>query len=235
MLASVTGVDEAHIVLDAGVDIIDLKDPSQGALGALPLNIIEAIVQDVDGRRLVSATIGDLPMQPDLVMRRAEAVAATGVDIVKIGFFGSKCHLDCIRAVMPLASRGQHMVAVLFADEAPDLYLLPELASAGFHGVMLDTAHKNGKRLLDYLSLIELQGFVRLAKSLGLLTGLAGSLCESDISRLVPVAPDYLGFRGALCERSNRAGAMDIFRVEHLLGVLYKCNKTQYKEDCFPA
>ncbi|TIQ75182.1 MAG: dihydroneopterin aldolase, partial [Mesorhizobium sp.] len=35
MLASVTGVDEAEIALSGGVDIVDLKDPKAGALGAV--------------------------------------------------------------------------------------------------------------------------------------------------------------------------------------------------------
>ena len=35
LLASVTGPDEAALVLAHGADIIDLKDASNGALGAL--------------------------------------------------------------------------------------------------------------------------------------------------------------------------------------------------------
>lgn len=235
MLASVTSVEEARIALDAGVDIIDLKDPSQGALGALPLKVIEDIVQAIDGRRPVSATIGDLPMHPAIIMQRAETVAAAGVDIVKIGFFGSAHHLDCVRAVSPLAMRGQRVVAVLFADEAPDLSLLPDLATAGFHGVMLDTAHKNGKRLPDHISAEELRRFVRQAKSLKLFTGLAGSLHESDISLLLPVAPDYLGFRGALCDQSNRTRALDGSRIRYLLEVLHECNKLNDIKNYCPA
>ena len=36
----------------------------------------------------------------------------------------------------------------------------------------------------------------------GLLTGLAGSLEAADVPRLLLLAPDYLGFRGALCDQS---------------------------------
>jgi uncharacterized protein (UPF0264 family) len=226
MLASVTSVEEARMALDAGADIIDLKNPAQGALGALSLQVIDDIVREVAGRRPISATIGDLPMQPELVLRMAESIAATGVDMLKIGFFGSQGHLECIRAVTALTAGGQRIVAVLFADEMPGLSLLPALASARFHGVMLDTAHKIGGRLPDHLSLAELRQFVQQAKSLGLLTGLAGSLSENDIELLVPLAPDYLGFRGALCEKSSRTNALNPARVKHLLGVLHACNKT---------
>ena len=52
--------DEAETVLGAGADIIDLKDPGRGTLGALDLDAIWAFVSHVDGRVPVSATVGDL-------------------------------------------------------------------------------------------------------------------------------------------------------------------------------
>jgi len=63
MLASVTSPEEAAIVLRAGVEIVDLKNPAAGALGALPYQLVEDVVQLVDGQAVVSATIGDLPME----------------------------------------------------------------------------------------------------------------------------------------------------------------------------
>ena len=87
MLASVNSLAEARLVLEAGVDIIDLKQPEQGALGALALADVRAIVTEIDGRCLVSATIGDLPMQPEVVFNAVKAMAETGVDYIKIGFF----------------------------------------------------------------------------------------------------------------------------------------------------
>ncbi|MGB8549761.1 MAG: (5-formylfuran-3-yl)methyl phosphate synthase, partial [Xanthobacteraceae bacterium] len=47
MLASVTGAEEAEIALEHGADIIDLKDPSEGALRALPLDLVRAAVAAV--------------------------------------------------------------------------------------------------------------------------------------------------------------------------------------------
>ncbi len=37
MLASVANAAEADVVLRHGADVIDLKDPGRGALGAVPL------------------------------------------------------------------------------------------------------------------------------------------------------------------------------------------------------
>ncbi len=41
---------EAEQVIRGGVDLIDLKDPARGALGALPCEQIRALVTRVTGR-----------------------------------------------------------------------------------------------------------------------------------------------------------------------------------------
>ena len=40
ILTSIKSLNEINIVLKKGVDIIDFKDPSSGALGALPIKQI---------------------------------------------------------------------------------------------------------------------------------------------------------------------------------------------------
>jgi len=92
LLISVTSAEEAQIALENGADFIDLKDPAKGALGALPLATIAEIVSYVkvasnSDYKLTSATIGDLPMQPQLIAEQVAQLATTGVDIIKIGFF----------------------------------------------------------------------------------------------------------------------------------------------------
>jgi dihydroneopterin aldolase len=70
-LASVRDAAEAEMALACGADIIDLKDPSQGALGAVSLDAIASTVRCVAGRAPVSATIGDLPLgESDYRQRR---------------------------------------------------------------------------------------------------------------------------------------------------------------------
>jgi uncharacterized protein (UPF0264 family) len=224
ILASVTDVEEAMMAVECGADIVDLKNPAEGALGALPLTTISSIVAAVAGRKLVSATIGDLPMQPERVVAAVNATAATGVDIVKMGFFGQEGHAACIEALRPIAARGVSLVAVLFADDAPDFDLIPGLAAAGFHGVMLDTAFKNGTRLRHHLDDEALSVFVCQSQEAGLLTGLAGSLTIDDLAELLPLNAGYLGFRGALCVSANRAARLERARLKQLLNVLHSCN-----------
>ena len=210
-LASVASAAEIPLILPAAPDILDLKDPAAGALGAWAVEDIAATVRDLAAlpdRPRLSATIGDHPMRPDAVEPAARRIAATGVDFVKIGFAPDGAPDRCIDALAPLAAEGVQMVAVLFADRwPPDPGCLPidRLASAGFRGAMLDTA---GKRhgLRHHWHDAQLSSFVCCARAHGLLTGLAGSLRVADIPALSALSPDYLGFRGALCGGERTAG-----------------------------
>ncbi|AZO00948.1 hypothetical protein EJ066_29790 [Mesorhizobium sp. M9A.F.Ca.ET.002.03.1.2] len=215
MLGSVTGVDEAEIALAGGVDIVDLKDPKAGALGAVSTQTLSRTISLIAGRAPVSAVCGDLPMEPETIRAKAEEIAATGVDYVKIGFFPSANAAACAQALEPLAERTK-LIAVLFADLAPDFELLPTFAKHRFHGAMVDTANKADGRLLDHLPPEQIPGFVDRAKSLGLMVGLSGSLEAPDIPRLLPFAPDFLGFRGALCGDSGRTGSISAEAVSQI-------------------
>ncbi len=208
LLASVMSAAEAALALDGGADIIDLKNPAAGALGALPPAVLGACVAAVGGRRPVSATVGDLPLDPPRVAEAVARTAATGVGIVKIGLFDGDLP-GCIRALKQRRGRPARLVAVLFADRAPDLSVLEPLAEAGFLGAMIDTADKAAGPLLRHMDLPALAAFVERARALGLLTGLAGSLRLDDVPALAALRPDYLGFRGALCGTRGRSGALD--------------------------
>lgn len=213
MLASVADLSELEDAIRLGADLVDLKDPAAGALGAWPSDRLHEAVARAAGRRPLSATIGDRPMVPATLAAAAAGTAGTGVDIVKVGFFAggepdARMAGACVAALAPLAARGVRLVAVLMADQRPDLRLLPALAGAGFHGAMLDTADKRVGSLRTHLDEPSLARFIHEARALGLLTGLAGSLRLDDIAPLVALGPDYLGFRGALC-RGDRTGGLD--------------------------
>jgi uncharacterized protein (UPF0264 family) len=210
LLASVSNDREAAMALAGGADIIDLKEPVHGALGAVAPAIQLKVVQRVAGRCPVSATIGDLPMVAETLSRAIAATANTGVDIVKVGLPQLEQHRDCLQALSDNAARGVQIVAVLFAEHRPALQLLDELAQSGCLGAMLDTADKSSGHLCSLLDQASLSAFVRHARALGLLSGLAGSLTIADIEPLIKLDPDYLGFRGALCEAGMRTERLSI-------------------------
>jgi (5-formylfuran-3-yl)methyl phosphate synthase len=212
MLASVRSAEEALFALNAGADLIDAKEPSGGALGAVSLETLREIVADVAGRRPVSAAAGDLPMKLEPVREAVDRATACGVDFVKVGFFErGPPAADVIG--LPRHAPGVPLIAVLFADLAPLEPPLQALADTGWHGVMLDTVHKAGGGLRDWTDDDWLAGFVRKARATGLLVGLAGSLGERDIRPLARLGADYLGFRGALCARAHREACLDPLRV----------------------
>jgi dihydroneopterin aldolase len=173
MLASVTSAAEARTAVAAGADIIDLKDPQAGALGALPVETTRRAVAAVAGARPTSATVGDLPMEPASVRGAVEATAGTGVDYVKVGLFAGPGRLSCLAALAPLCARGIKVVIVIFADQQPDFSLIAPIARSGCAGVMVDTAHKGAGGLIRCLGPNQLKAFVRQARGAGLLTGLA--------------------------------------------------------------
>jgi FolB domain-containing protein len=212
-LASVTGAAEAEVAVAHGADVVDLKDPTKGALGALPAEEVRTAVVAVAGRRPVSAVIGDPPMQPDSVFAAASAMAAAGVDYIKVGLFPESGREACIRALHPLA-RKTKLIGVMFADLAPDLALVRTMADCGFAGAMLDTARKGGRRLLDHMDMPALREFVAACRSHGIMAGLAGSLETPDVPRLLLLQPDVLGFRTALCARRDRAAPIDAACVD---------------------
>jgi (5-formylfuran-3-yl)methyl phosphate synthase len=206
MLASVLSSAEAEIAVACGADIIDCKDARRGALGALPLDEVAKIVAFVAKGRPVS-TVVELPHDVSHARAAIEAAAATGVDFVKFALPMTPDLREVVDSLAPLCSKIR-LVAVLFADLSPDLDVLPLLARAGFHGVMLDTAHKGKGRLLDYVGVGALGDFVSRARALGLSCGLAGSLEAPDAPRLLVFEPDVLGFRGALCAAGERQNAL---------------------------
>ena len=213
-LASVNGLEEADIALQAGADVIDLKEPARGVLGAVPVSTLRTVVKLIAGQRLMSATVGDLPSDPAVVSQAVAEIAAPGVDIVKVGLFDRAHRSTLFQALAAQAQSGARLVVVLFADREPKPEgALTEIAQSGLMGAMLDTVDKQGRSLRDCCSDLQLAGFVKKGKELGLVTGLAGSLRNEDIEPLLHLGPDYLGFRGALCSGRSRHQAIDPLAV----------------------
>jgi uncharacterized protein (UPF0264 family) len=60
-----------------------------------------------------------------------------------------------------------------------------------------------------------LAGFVAQVRRAGRLAGLAGALRQADVPRVLALAPDFAGFRSAVCAGS-RGGALDPARLQAL-------------------
>jgi dihydroneopterin aldolase len=220
MLASVVNEAELDMAIEVGCDIIDLKNPQAGALGALSLESIRRLVVRCGGRRPVSATVGDLPADPERLTQAIGSTAECGVDYVKVGFFSDHRLSECLQAIAGF-TRKHAIVAVLFADRDPVLSRLSEFAAAGFQGIMLDTAGKSEGGLLEHMDSRQIGHFVAESSKRDLFTGLAGSLRLDHIPQLLPLAPGYLGFRGALCEDGQRRAGISTQRLREIRDAVY--------------
>jgi FolB domain-containing protein len=197
ILASVSNPEEAEVALAHGADIIEVRDASRAAFVASSPDAVRATAAVMKGRCPVSATIGELPMEPATIVAAATLMIEAGADYIEVGLFPGAKRADCVRALAVLARRAK-VFGVMFADDGADQSLIPLLAESGFAGVMLDTVLKTGGGPLDVMDIAALAKFVDAAHSNGLLAGLAGLLEAPDIPRLLLAAPDILGLRGAL-------------------------------------
>lgn len=216
MLASVRNLDEATLVAAGGVDWIDLKEPADGALGAVPIEVIASVARRYVASHRLSATIGDCWDTPALIPQRVAAAAAAGAQYVKVGAWAAAPDAALLAALRAACEIPAQVIVVCFAEAAPAPDALDALAATGIVGVMLDTAIKHGPSLRELLAPVELERFVVTARGHGLLTGLAGRLREEDVAPLLHHAPDYLGFRGALCGAGERTGDIEPARVAAL-------------------
>ena len=212
LLASVQDEHEALVALDGGASIIDFKDPRAGALAALDPHLIAGALRRLQGRAITSATAGDWPLDPAAIVQAAMRTGATGVEYVKVGLLPDAGLENCIKALAPAATQ-YRLVAVFFADRGVPLDMLRRLHLARFAGAMVDTFDKASGGLRQHMSDRALKTFIDMAHDFELHTGLAGSLRIGDIDALTGLAPDFLGFRGALCESSDRRSGLSAARL----------------------
>ena len=209
MLASVRDVNEARLALAGGCEWLDIKEPDAGALGRASATVVCAIVSLTANRVPVSATIGDCWDSPALIAPAVIAMAATGVDYVKVGIRARDVDSATLAALRAASAEGRRVIAVCMAEAPPATRDLAALAAVGVCGVMLDTIDKAGPRLTSLLHADALRAFVAEAHRLNLLAGLAGRLQVADIARLHDCGADYLGFRSALCAAGERRAGLD--------------------------
>lgn len=226
LLVSVKNAEEALLALAAGADIIDLKDPNVGALGALDMPTSLAIVAAINSHatnqitsQTISTTVGENHANLNALIAAMQQHLAIGNVILKIAvsklFYGGNFWAEMSNLTMT----GVKIVAVFFADERVDLTLLPMLKRAGFYGAMLDTKNKRNN-LLQTQTKDDLYLFTHFCHQHHLKSGLAGSLQKQHIDSLIEFKATYIGFRGGVCdnfERKSDLNGTKILRVKNLL------------------
>ncbi len=87
---------EAVEAVNGGADIIDVKNPSEGSLGANFPWVIRRIREIVPRSIDISATLGDFPHLPGSASLAALGAAVSGTNFIKIGLLGSKTFDDAL-------------------------------------------------------------------------------------------------------------------------------------------
>lgn len=224
LLVSVRSAAEAELALGAGADLIDIKEPSRGALGAADPEVWEKIRGVVYGRAPMSVALGELLAAPIEKL----ATEAGGVLFAKIGLAGCQSATGWIarfgRVIAKLPGDVQP-VPVAYADwraaDAPAPFVALTLAArCSSRMLLIDTFEKTRGGLLEQFSWEALAELAELAKSARVELALAGSLDADSIERLLPLRPAYIGVRGAVC-RGGRSGAVDPALVKSLAELIH--------------
>ncbi len=205
LLVSPCSVEEAASSLAA--DIIDVKNPKEGSLGANFPWVIRAIRAMTD--KPLSAAIGDMNFRPGGAALAAFGAASAGADYIKVGlmFDGEERAEALTKAVVRAVKESypeKRVVIAGYADyvrlQSISPFLLPSIAAdAGADVVMIDTGRKDGRGLFAFLDEEALIRFTDQSHDLGLQTALAGSLQFSDLPTLQEIHPDIIGVRGMVC------------------------------------
>ena len=223
LLVSTASVDDALAAVDGGADIVDAKDPSAGALGAVTFEVFRDIAAAVGGRRPLTAAMGDAH-SPASVETDARMFASLGAALIKVGLAettsAAEARTLAAAAIRGARSGGAGVVLVACADRLHEgvspTALLDVASSAGAAGVLLDTADKRGPRLTELLSPASLAAWVERAHRQSLTVALAGQLRADDLPIVRQCGADVAGVRGAAC-RGGRGGAVEAARVRALL------------------
>ncbi len=223
ILISAQNVHEVDQILEEPPDILDLKNPKEGSLGAPSIPIIDSV-----GKKIVafnnnlnqkvkfSVAIGDFPNLPGTASMASYGAASFFPDFVKIGLYGPRSKEEAITLTKSVVESVHivnpeiQVVVVGYADQkeinaSVNPLLIPEIASLGGADIaMLDTKIKNGQSLFDHLSLLDIQQFVNLGRDMNVEVALAGSLNFQHIDCLNKLQPDIIGVRSMVCGNFDR-------------------------------
>jgi uncharacterized protein (UPF0264 family) len=237
LLISPKNETEAMEAIAGGADIIDVKNPKEGPLGANFPWVIKRIRQITPTDIEVSCTLGEAPNLPGSMALAALGAATTGVNYIKAGLYGLKTPEEAVHLMRNVTKATKEynplikVVASGYADAARistvDPLLVPKIAHEAQADIaMLDTAIKDGKSLFTFLTKLQLRRFVDEAHNYGLKAALAGSLQKEDLPVVYALGADVVGLRGAACTFSDRVnGQITREKVRELVEVVKRAEK----------
>jgi hypothetical protein len=232
LLVSVRDVDEANAAMTGGCDILDVKEPSQGSLGMADVRVIDAIVRSVASTETgsnhipVSAALGETV---DWLDENSVPVLPAGLSYVKLGTAGlADRDENGLHDWSEIRGRFEQVslaplqwVAVSYVDwerahaPRPD-EIVAEAIRTSCAGVLFDTFLKDGRALLDWISINELTELIAAARKAGLFAAVAGSLSISHFPLLADCHADIVAVRTAACKQGKRVNRISVRATQAL-------------------
>ncbi|MCD6455946.1 MAG: (5-formylfuran-3-yl)methyl phosphate synthase [Methanophagales archaeon] len=224
VLVSPKDVEEAKAVIRGNADIVDVKNPKEGSLGAnFPwvIGSIKELVEQEGGEGMkLSAAIGDFDYKPGTGSLAALGAAAAGAEYIKVGLLKIKTKEEAIDLLSGIVKAvkdfdpTKKVVSAFYSDYKRINSISPlEISAIGeavdIDVAMVDTGIKDGKTTLEFMTEEELKTFVSESKALGLMTALAGALKFEDIPAVKRINPDIIGVRGMVCGGNREDGVKE--------------------------
>ena len=229
LLVSVRSGEEAITALGGGAQVIDIKEPSRGSLGAADPSVWQEVCRRVGTSCTISAALGELVQD-----HPAERIGdLAGIRLVKIGL-ATCCELSDWpvrwRQVLDRLPSDVQAVAVAYADHvraaSPDpQQVLSRALDYRCGTLLIDTFDKTSGGLFDVLPSHRLEQIIQVARAGSLQIVLAGSLDEESIQQALSFAPDLIAVRGAACSGS-RTNRIEHGRVRRLVELVQRCSGT---------
>jgi len=227
LLVSVVDATEAALAVAGGVDVVDVKNPAEGSLGAPVPAVVEQVRDALPAGLPLSVAIGDLPALPGTAALAAFGAARAGADYVKVGLWGASTVDEAVavlRAARAAVDGAAAVVAVTYADAErvpsrplPPRELVTAARAAGVHGCLLDTSVKDGRGLLHWLEPGALSVIVADAHDAGLEVALAAELRAEDLPTVRATGADIAGVCSAACRDGRRTAPLDPARIAGLM------------------
>jgi uncharacterized protein (UPF0264 family) len=223
LLVSVRSAAEARNALAGGADVIDVKEPSRGPLGAADATTIEEVIVAVNGQTPITAAAGELADHIARPSWSGNFEIPCGLALFKIGLAECAEKTDWrgpFQRFIDQHAGGPLPCAVAYADWraagsiAPNAVLQAGIAS-GCRALLVDTWDKSAGTVFDLWKARELAAMIAEARGHGLTVALAGSLSLRSIPEAAALGPDFVAVRAAACE-GKRTGVVSARRVAAL-------------------
>lgn len=195
-----------NIVKD--IDILDLKDPEKGSIGAWISDDIITVVKKFKKKIKISATIGDISSNK-ILLNKLTNFDNFGLDYIKFAYFSKKISaLEKLINDIGKIKFKTKLVFVIFVDEPKVLEFVDKnldlLKKNKLNFLLLDTFKKNNRDLTSYCESKYLDSFIKKCLTKKIKVGLAGRLRLEHIEGFKPLKPYLLGFRSAVCIDNKR-------------------------------